>query len=93
VQRDSDKGDGYKYDLTQQIVEYHQNGMVNLSAGTVTNPDSDNNMVFDGCGNRTKLNGATSAFNEMNQPKDPGFDHDADGNLKSWEEKGSDLHI
>ncbi|HWY51493.1 MAG TPA: RHS repeat-associated core domain-containing protein [Chthoniobacterales bacterium] len=86
VQRDgnSNDGDGYKYDLTQQILEFQQNGTVDLNSGTVTKPATDNNMTFDGCGNRKTLNGVNQAFNNMNEPIGPGQDNDADGNLKTW---------
>lgn len=57
VQRDSALGDGYSYDLTQEILGFAQNGTVNLGAGTVTNPQTNTNLTFDGCGNQTSLNG------------------------------------
>jgi pyridoxal biosynthesis lyase PdxS len=66
VQRDSTMGDGYSYDLTQQITEFKRDGTVNLSAGTVTSPAADRLMEFDGCGNRTKLDGAVTTYNPMN---------------------------
>jgi RHS repeat-associated protein len=84
VQRDSSTGDGYKYDLTQQITEFQQDGIVDLNSGTVTNPAVDNNMQFDHCGNRTQLNGVNRDYNYMNQPTGSGFDHDDNGNLKLW---------
>ena len=67
MQRDSGLGDGYLYDYTQEITSYQQNGTVNLGTGTVTNPATTNNMFFDGCGNRTTLNGVPQTFDNMNQ--------------------------
>lgn len=67
VQRDSALGDGYTYDLTQQITGFQQNGTVNLAAGTVSTPATTNNMLFDGCGNRTSLNGVGQTFDNLNR--------------------------
>jgi RHS repeat-associated protein len=83
VQRDLGLGDGYAYDLTQQILGYQQNGTVNLGNGTITNPQTNTNLTFDGCGNRTSLNGINLATpNNMNQPTDAGIYYDAQGNLQ-----------
>jgi RHS repeat-associated protein len=85
MQRDSGVGDGYQYDLTQQVREYQQNGTVNWGAGTVTNPTADNTLEFDGCGNRTKLNGVSLATpTNLNQPKDSGIASNINGNLQTW---------
>jgi RHS repeat-associated protein len=81
VQRDSGLGDGYHYDLTQQIDIFWQNGTVNLSAGTIANPATTNSMIFDGCGNRTSLNSVPQTFDNMNQPTGVTFSHDSKGNL------------
>jgi len=68
VQRDSGAGDGYAYDLTQEIVGYAQNGTVNLTNGTVTNPATNTNLTFDGCGNQKSLNGGgTFQVNNLNE--------------------------
>ncbi len=86
VRRDSSLGDGYIYDLTQQTTEYRQNGTVDLVAGTVSSPTADNTLTFDGCGNRTNLNGTAMAFNNVNQP-DPittGIVSDAQGNIHTY---------
>jgi RHS repeat-associated protein len=83
VQRDSGLGDGYLYDYTQQITAYQQNGTVNLTTGIVTGAATTNNMVFDGCGNRTSLNGVTQTFNNMNQPT-IGVTYGTGGNLSTY---------
>ena len=68
VQRDSGVGDGYTYDLTQEILGFAQNGTVNLTNGTVTNPATNTNLTFDGCGNQTSLNGGgTFVINYLNE--------------------------
>jgi hypothetical protein len=42
-------------------------------------------MRFDGCGNRTKLNGVALATpTNLNQPKDTGIASDINGNLQTW---------
>lgn len=79
VQRDSGLGDGYRYDLTQEITDYYQDGTVNN--GVLSSPARTNNMLFDGCGNRTSLNGVTQTFDNMNQPTAVTFSHDSKGNL------------
>ena len=85
VQRDSAQGDGFQYDLTQQIIGYAQNGNVNLSAGTVSSPAANTTLAFDGCGNRKSLNGTPLLpANNMNQPTDPGITYDTNGNLKTY---------
>jgi RHS repeat-associated protein len=79
VQRDgnSNDGDGFNYDLTQQITGYAQNGAVGLNAGTVSGPQTNTTLKFDGCGNRTYLNGVDLLQpNNMNQPTDPGITYD-----------------
>jgi RHS repeat-associated protein len=81
VQRDSGLGDGYAYDFTQEITNYYQNGTVNLTNGTITNPVTTNNMLFDGCGNRTSLNSVAQTFDNMNQITGATFNHDSKGNL------------
>jgi RHS repeat-associated protein len=82
VQRDSAGGDGFTYDLTEQIIGFQHDGTsVNLSTGAVTG-GTPNTMKFDGCGNRTNLNGASESFNNMNQPTD--VPHDNDGNVQSY---------
>jgi len=84
VQRDSGLGDGYTYDLTQEILGYAQNGTVNLNAGTVTNPATNTNLTFDGCGNQKSVNGAgTFAVDYLNQYTTfnglpMSYDHDGD---------------
>jgi RHS repeat-associated protein len=84
VKRDSDKGDGYSYDLTQTILGFKQNGTVDLANGTVSSPTSNTDLTFDGCGNRTSLNGTTLATpNNMNQPTDAGLSYDDNGNLRT----------
>jgi RHS repeat-associated protein len=89
VQRDSAGGDGFTYDLTQQIIGFQQNGTsVNLSNGTVTGGTA-NTMTFDGCGNRTKLNGTAATFNNMNEQTSAGAVYDdatgpGNGNLASY---------
>jgi len=68
VQRDSDKGDAYEYDLTQEIKRFAQNGNVDLTSGTITSPANDTNMTFDGCGNQKSLNGGgTFVVNNLNE--------------------------
>jgi RHS repeat-associated protein len=72
VRRDSDLGDVYQYDLTQEITRYAQNGTVNLTNGTITSPATDTNLTFDGCGNQTSLslngnNGGTFAVDYLNE--------------------------
>jgi RHS repeat-associated protein len=85
VERDLGPGDGFRYDLTQQILEYQQNGAVNLGAGTVSNPTADTNLTFDGCGNRTSLNAVPMATpSHLNQPMDTGISHTVNGNLQTW---------
>jgi RHS repeat-associated protein len=79
VQRDSGLGDGYRYDLTQEITDYYQDGTV--TNGVLSSPARTNNMLFDGCGNRTSLNGVTQTFDNMNQPTGVTFSHDSKGNL------------
>lgn len=83
VQRDSNLGDGFNYDLTQQTTEYRQNGTVNWGTGTVT-AGTDNNLQFDGCGNRTVLNATPQAYNNMNQPTGGTFNYDNEGCLLSY---------
>ncbi len=55
-------------------------------AGTVTTPPGTNtNLTFDGCGNRTSLNGVALATpNNMNQPTDAGITYDNEGNLLTY---------
>jgi len=88
VQRDSSLGDGYTYDLTQEILGYAQNGIVNLGAGTVTNPATNTTLTFDGCGNRTSMNGGgTYVANNLNQYttfNGAAVTSDATGNLQTW---------
>jgi len=84
VQRDSGAGDGFTYDLTQQILGYAQNGTVNLGAGTVTNPATNTNLTFDGCGNRTTLNSVNQTFNNMNQLTGTGIAYGSKGNLITY---------
>jgi RHS repeat-associated protein len=51
----------------------------------VTNPTADTTLEFDGCGNRTKLNGVALATpTNLNQPKDTGIASDINGNLQTW---------
>ena len=84
AQRDSGQGDGYTYDLTQQILGYAQNGTVNWTAGTVSST-TNTTLAFDGCGNRTTQNGVPfSTPNNMNQPTDAGISYDNNGNLIMW---------
>lgn len=69
VQRDSSLGDGYTYDLNQEISDYAQNGTVNLGNGTVANPQTNTTLTFDGCGNRTSKNGGgTYVTDSLNCP-------------------------
>jgi YD repeat-containing protein len=78
-------GDGYLYDLTQQITGYQQHGTVNLAAGTVTSPQTNTTLTFDGCGNQRSKNGvAFTPPNNMNQPTDPGITYDLNGNLLTY---------
>jgi RHS repeat-associated protein len=84
VQRDSANGDGFTYDLTQEIVGLQLEATsINLSTGTVTG-GTPNNMLFDGCGNRTTLNGVNQTFNNMNQPTGTGLGYTTNGSLKTW---------
>src|SRR5207302_1030937 len=65
VRRDLAGGDGFAYDLTQQITGFQRDATsVDLTAGTVSG-GTQNTMEFDGCGNRTKLNTAAATFNSM----------------------------
>jgi RHS repeat-associated protein len=87
VERDGNTsdGDGYLYDLTQQITGYQQHGTVNLAAGTVTSPQINTTLTFDGCGNQRSKNGvAFTPPNNMNQPTDPGITYDLNGNLLTY---------
>jgi RHS repeat-associated protein len=88
VQRDSGTGDGFTYDLTQQILGFAQNGTVNLSTGVVTNPATNTNMTFDGCGNQKSLNGGGSfVANNLNQYttyNGYALGYDNNGNLTSY---------
>jgi RHS repeat-associated protein len=88
VQRDSSLGDRYTYDLTQQILGYQQNGAVNLGTGTVTNPQTNTMLTFDGCGNRTSMNGGgTYVANNLNQYttfNGSAVTSDSTGNLQTW---------
>jgi RHS repeat-associated protein len=84
VQRDSANGDGFTYDLTQEILGFQREATsINLSTGTVTG-GTPNNMLFDGCGNRTTLDGVNQTFNNMNQPTGTGLAYATNGSLKTW---------
>jgi RHS repeat-associated protein len=71
VQRDSNLGDGYTYDLTQEILGYQQNG--SFSGGTiVAGTGTNTNLTFDGCGNETSFSlngngGGTFAVDYLNE--------------------------
>jgi RHS repeat-associated protein len=94
VRRDNNTndGDGYRYDLTQEILEYKQNGAVDLVAGTVTNPQTDTNLTFDGCGNTTSssLNGGASGtfvidyLNEYTTFNNQSVTNDSDGDVLGY---------
>jgi RHS repeat-associated protein len=83
VKRDSGTGDGFSYDRTQQILAFQQNATVDITAGTISGGQT-TTLEFDGCGNRTKLNGTSMATpNNMNQPTDNGIGHDNNGNMQT----------
>jgi RHS repeat-associated protein len=86
MRRDANNADadGLEYDLTQQTTKFHQRGTVNMSTGAVTSPAVDNNMAFDGCGNRTTLNGTSQSFDTMNELTGTGITYDGNGNLSTW---------
>jgi len=45
-----------------------QNGNVDLTNGTITSPQADTKMTFDGCGNQKSLNGGgTFQVDNLNQ--------------------------
>lgn len=85
VKRDSGNGDGFFYDRTQQILAFQQNATVDINAGTISGGQT-TSLEFDGCGNRTKLNGTSMATpNNMNQPTDTGMGHDNNGDLQTYD--------
>jgi RHS repeat-associated protein len=85
VKRDSGTGDGFSYDRMQQILAFQQNATVDINAGTISGGQT-TTLEFDGCGNRTKLNGTPMATpNNMNQPTDNGIGHDNSGNMQTYD--------
>jgi RHS repeat-associated protein len=85
VKRDSGTGDGFSYDRTQQILAFQQNATVDINAGTISGGQT-TTLEFDGCGNRTKLNGTSMAPpNSLDQPTDAGMGHDSNGNMQTYD--------
>jgi RHS repeat-associated protein len=88
AQRDSGLGDGFTYDLTQEILGFAQNGTVNLGTGAVTNPQTNTNLTFDGCGNQTSLNGggtfAVDNLSEYTTFNGAALTYDNDGDVLTY---------